>query len=107
MKNSYLEKQISRAKDNYNYFIAKLITSILKILCKLAVVLLLGSIFNNTIFIILELLFAIYSLYNINYVLNYYLDIMKDIKQTAKLENKYFEIDLNLVQTNLFSRTIR
>ena len=107
MKKSYLDRQMINVKENYNYFMSKLITSVLKILCKLSIILLIGSILNNTIFIIFEILFTIYSLYNTIYILNYYFDIMKDIKETAKLEDNYFEIDLNLVQSNLFSGIIK
>lgn len=107
MRNSYLNKQLINAKENYNYFVTKLITGILRVLIKLAVVLLIGSIFNNLYFTIFEIIFTIYSLFNINYIIDYYTDIMKDIRDTAKFERAFLEIDFGLIHSELFHSILK
>jgi hypothetical protein len=45
----FLDKQISEARNNYNYFFIKLIFSIFKNIFKLSIILLISSIFDYTI----------------------------------------------------------
>lgn len=107
MNKKYLEKQIITAKENYNYFFTKIVISIFRTIIKLSIVLLIGIIFNSVIFNIFQLLYIIYLLYDINNILNYYFDIIKDIKNTLNIEDNKFEIDLNLMYNNFFSRVIK
>jgi len=94
---NYLDKQIKDAKYNYNYFFIVLIFGILKILFKLAIMLLLSSIFNYVIINIIVLLYTFYSLYNIYYLCDYYFDIINDIKNTLGFSDLSFEIDFSLI----------
>ena len=107
MKYKHLDKQIIDARNNYNYFAIKLFISILKSLFKLSFILLITSLINLNIIIIFQLIYTIYSFYDINNIINYYINIMKDIKTTINIEDKYLEIDLNLVQNILFNNNIR
>lgn len=107
MNKKYLEKQIITAKENYNYFFTKIVISIFRTIIKLSIVLLIGIIFNSVIFNIFQLLYIIYLLYDINNILNYYFDIIKDIKNTLNIEDNKFEIDLNLMYNNFFSRVTK
>jgi len=93
----YFEKQVIDAKYNYNYFFVKLIFDILKILFKLAIMLLLSSIFNCLILNSIVLIYGIYSIYNIYSVINYYYRIISDIRDTLGYSDLSFEIDFSLI----------
>lgn len=107
MRSSFFDKQISIARDNYNYFFIKLVFSILKSIFKLSIMLIISSIFNYTIINIIVLIYAVYSLYNICSTVNYYLDIIKDIKNTLGYDDLAFEIDVNLINSNFFKGVVK
>lgn len=102
MKNIFFNKQIKNAKDDYNYFFIKLISNIIRIIFKLAVMLLISNIFNNIFINIIALLYTLYSLSEIILIYNYYTNIISDIKNTLGYNEFCFEIDLNVLYYNLF-----
>lgn len=104
---NYLEKQIKDAKDNYNYFFIKLISCIFKTIGKLSIVLLISSIFNYTIINIIALIYTIYSMYNLYFVWNYYFDFINSIKNTLGYNNFTFEIDLNMLHSDIFRGVVK
>lgn len=104
---NYIEKQMRDAQNNYNYFFIKLIFSILKDIFKLSVVFVIGGFFSNFITNIFMLFFTIYIIYNIISICNYYIHIIKDIKNTIDLESYVFEIDFKLINFNIFRGVIK
>lgn len=98
----FLDKQISEAKDNYNYFFIKLIFCIFKNIFKLSIILILSSVFNYTIINIIAIMFTIYYFYNSISIGKYYFNIIKEIKDTLVFDELYFEIDFNLLHNDLF-----
>lgn len=104
---NYLERQFIDAKDNYNYFFVKLVFEILKNLTKLAIILLLSSIFNYVIINIIVLIYTFYTIYNIYYLSNYYLKIIYDIKNTMGYSELSFEIDFSLININYLKGIVK
>lgn len=102
MNKTFIDKQIIEAKENFNYFFMKMIVKILQSSFKLAIILLLYSIFNYTMVNIICLIYTIYTMYSIYNIINKYNDIMMDIKETLKYENICYEIDFNMISNNLF-----
>ena len=107
MKNNFFDKQVSTARENYNYFFIKLVFSILKIVFKLSIILLVSCIFNYSIINIIALIYTIHLLFEISYVIRYYSDIIGDIKKTLKYNDLSFEIDFNLIHGNFFKGVVR
>ena len=103
----FLDKQINDARNNYNYFFIKLIFLIFKNIFKLSVILLLSNVFNYTLINIIAIISTIYYSYNIISIINYYMNIIKDIKDTLGEDKLYFEIDLSLLYCNFFKGVIR
>ena len=92
---NFFDKQIGMAKNNYNYFFMRLLSGILKIICKLAIMLLVSNIFNFLIINIIVLIYTIYSLFSIYNLYNYYIEIMGDIKNTLCFSDFLFKFDFS------------
>ena len=103
----YLGRQIKDAENNYNYFFVKLIFGILKIVFKLAIVLLISSIFDYTIINILALFYTIYAFCEIGFVCKYYFNIINDIKETLGYKDLCFEIDFKLGDFDVFKGVVK
>lgn len=101
MNSNYYNEQIISAKKNYNYFFVKMIFNILKIFSLLAGVLLINIFLNITVTNIISLVYSIYSLYLIFKNINYYTDIIRDIKNTLGINSLSFEIDFNEISYNI------
>lgn len=102
MNKKHLERQLIEAKNNYNYFFMKMVIKVLQICFKLASILLISEIFNYTIINILAIIYTIISLFNIYDTISNYKFIIEDIKNTLKIKELSFEIDLNVISSNLF-----
>lgn len=103
----YLDKQISNARENYNYFFVKLIFSILKNIFKFSIILILSSIFNYTVINIITILCILYYGYKIIFMSVYYFNIIKDIKDTLGYKDFSFEINLDLLNNDIFKGEIK
>ncbi len=97
-----ISNQLLEAKYNYNFFIMKMIVSILHICFKLAIVLLISGIFNHIIINIMAIIYVIMSLFSLINVTINYSNIISDIRQTLGIESLSFEIDVNVISNNLF-----
>lgn len=107
MKNVFLDRQINEAKENCNYFFIKLIFCVLKNISRLALLLLISSIFNYLVINIIALIYTFYSLFNIIYIFNYYTNVIKDINDTLGINEFSFEIDFGLVNGNIFKGVLK
>ena len=92
---SFLSKQKEKAYEIYNYFITRMIISILKICFSLAIILLISEIFDYLMINIIALIYTLISIYKIHIVIDNYVYILKDISDTLKLRNYTFVLDFN------------
>lgn len=104
---NFLDKQISNARENYNYFFIKLIFSILKNIFKFSIILILSNIFDYTIINIIAIICTLYYSYKIISISAYYLNIINDIKNTLGYEDYSFEINVELLSNYFFRGEIR
>lgn len=93
MKYTLLEKQKKIAKDNYNYFLVKLIFKILFILLKLSLILIIYSLIDNIIFNLFVILYIVASIFSIVYNLVKYYYILNEIKLSLNMDNSFLVID--------------
>ncbi len=101
---SFFKKQLDLAKENINYFLTKIIVKILEFLFKISICLIINGIINNIYSNIICILFISYTSYNFLKVIINYRNIIFDIKNTLKIKNFYFEIDMRLIKNSLFRR---
>ena len=94
----FLEGQFIVAKETINYFFIKIITKIFNALFKLSICL----IYIN----IISLLYIIYTMYNTYKSISYYKNIIGDIREKAKIDNFYFEMDFTLLRNCLLGKEV-
>ena len=104
MEKSNIDNQMIMAKENYKYFVRRLIVSVLLILVKLLIVLVIGFIIDSVIFTFFELLYTFYLLYEVVNVLNYYFDIIQDIKNMLNIPDNFIEAYLNQMHNLILSK---
>ena len=80
MKNTFLDNQITEAKNNLNYFFGAIIIKTCKFIFKLSICLIINGFITFLPINIICLLYSVYSMYNIYMEINYYINIIKDIK---------------------------
>lgn len=102
--NNFFNRQLSLAKENLNYFFMTAITKILIFIFKLSLCLIINGIFDYFIINIICLLYTIYSMTCIYRMVNYYSEIIRDIKAIIKADKLYFEFDFNILKNSLFRK---
>ena len=69
--------------------------------------LIIASIFDYIIINIIALLFIFYSFYKMYRISIYYKNIIRDIKDTLGYSNYIFELDINLININIFKGVLK
>lgn len=106
MNNNYIIKQIKDANNNFNYFLVRLITLIIKAIFTISIVLIINSFILSTTINVISIIFCIiYGIYLYNKI-SYYIDIMLDIRNTISKEKITYELDLNILSDNLFAKRL-
>jgi len=106
MINNYIEKQFKDANNNFNYFLVRLITLIIRSIFIISIILIINSLFlYTTINVISILITIIYGIYLYKKI-TYYIDIMVDIKNTIPKEEISYELDLNTISDNLSIKSL-
>ena len=103
MVNIFLNKQFNISNNNYNYFFAKMIVSIFKLVFKIATVLIINQFFDYLIINIICLIVVLDLIYDIYKTYNSYTYIMNDIKNTIPLDISY-ELDFNLIKKEFLGK---
>ena len=106
MINNYIEKQIKDANNNFNYFLVRLITLIIRSIFIVSIILIINSfLLSTTINIISIIITILYGIYLYNKI-SYYIDIMLDIKDIIPKEEITYELDLNTISDNLSIKSL-
>lgn len=102
---SLLDRQILKAKDNFNYFFMIMISKILRLLVILALILLISQIINITFIYQMVVILILLSFYKIFQIIKYYTYILEDIRSTLPHENIYYVIDFSLMKKIIFKKS--
>ncbi len=102
----FLEGQFIVAKETINYFFIKIITKIFKALFKLSICLIINSFISLIYINIISLLYIIYTMYNTYKSISYYKNIIGDIREKAKIDKFYFEMDFTLLRNCLLGKEV-
>ena len=107
MNNSFLEKQINVAKDNFNYFFMKMITKIIKLFIVFTCILLINQFFDTLFMNIITLLFTLIFIFRVYKIIDEYTYILNDIKNTFIDIEFPFIVDTNVIKNDLIGMVVK
>ena len=106
MNNNYITNQIKDANNNFNYFLVRLITLIIKAIFTISIVLIINSFILSTPINVISIIFVIVYGINLYNKISYYIDVMQDIRNTIPKEEITYELDLNTISDNLSIKSL-
>ena len=104
MRKNYVNNQIKDANNNFNYFLVRLITLIVRVIFIISLILIINSFISSTFVNVISIIFMIlYGIHVFNKV-SYYSEVMLDIKSTIPKEKISYELDINTLSDNLITK---